>query len=162
MLEGRKCHRARRPSRPHIETVFSPIGTASGIAWPEDAGRRVVVTALEIALGSSFSQTRLQIPHGKLQGHPSYPIVFKGCRKLVGRAALQFFLSCSCYGLNQFAYTKGRGCKDLLALNVVTWLWELFKGHRIGLHLSDVSGAFDRMSAERLLQKLRSAGLFQT
>eukprot|EP00959_Pyramimonas_sp_CCMP1952_P364104 7624917-Pyramimonas_sp.AAC.1 len=37
--------------------------------------------------------------------------------------------------------------------------WPSRRGTRIGLYCSDVSGAFDRVSSDRLLAKLRSWGI---
>ena len=73
---------------------------------------------------------------------------------------LQPFLENSiAFGPNQFAYMKGRGAKDALALNVVRWITWLGEGCRIGLYCSDVSGAFDRVPSQRLMAKLRSKGV---
>ena len=62
-------------------------------------------------------------------------------------------------GPNQFAYTPGRGARDVLALMLLLWLQALAKGQRIAVYCSDVSGAFDRVKVERLAAKLRSKKL---
>ena len=58
------------------------------------------------------------------------------------------------FGPNQFAYTKQRGARDALAHLVLVWLKALTKGKKIAVYCSDVSGAFDRVSVRRLLDKL--------
>ena len=63
------------------------------------------------------------------------------------------------YGPNQFAYAKGKGCKDALATNVLQWIRWLHLGRQVALYCSDVSGAFDRVRAARLIQKLQKRAL---
>ena len=57
--------------------------------------------------------------------------------------------------MNQFAYKKERGARDQLALLVLTWLLGFDRGKKFCLYCSDVSGAFDKVKAERLVEKLR-------
>ena len=47
-------------------------------------------------------------------------------------------------GINQFAYTKKRGARDVLALLAAKWVKILDKGRKIAIYCSDVSGAFLR------------------
>ena len=54
------------------------------------------------------------------------------------------------FGERQFAYSIGRGHRDALALSVLSWLSSLESGYLVGLYCSDVYGAFDRVSEERL------------
>ena len=63
------------------------------------------------------------------------------------------------FGPNQFAYTKGRGARDVLALVTLIWIRALARGEKIGVYCSDVAGAFDRVEAERLIAKLRAKKL---
>ena len=70
-----------------------------------------------------------------------------------------FFESSGAYGDHQFAYIHKRGYRDALTFNVCTWIWALGIGKRVALYCSDVSGAFDRVRAERLLLKLEAKGV---
>ena len=79
--------------------------------------------------------------------------------RLLGSLFLLFLQQTGAFGENQFAYTKKRGCKDLLALNTLEWVWALHLGRKVALYCSDVSGAFDRVEEERLLQKLWQKGI---
>ena len=83
--------------------------------------------------------------------------------KVVERALGSFFMpyleETGAYGANQFAYTKKRGCKDLLLLNSLDWVWNLHLGRKVALYCSDVKGAFDRVDTERLLHKLEAKGV---
>ena len=66
---------------------------------------------------------------------------------------------CSLSGHNQFAYTKKKGSRDVLALLAMRWVMALDKGMKVLVYCSDVAGAFDRVSKERLLDKLRARGI---
>ena len=83
--------------------------------------------------------------------------------KVVERAVGSIFLPWlqlrGAYGPHQYAYGKGRGHKDVLAVNICSWLLALERGDMIGLYCSDVSGAFDRVDHERLGDKLGLLGL---
>ena len=79
--------------------------------------------------------------------------------RVLGSFWTPFLEATGAYGPNQFAYTGKRGCKDLLLLNLLDWLWNLHLGRKVALYCSDVKGAFDRVDSQRLLQKLRQKGL---
>ena len=66
------------------------------------------------------------------------------------------------FGPNQFAYTKCRGARDALAYLTMSWLLALNRRKKVAVCCSDVSGAFDRVRAERLLEKLRCKGVHPT
>ena len=87
------------------------------------------------------------------------PQLSKVVERLLGRFLLPFFEATDAYGPNQFAYAKGKGCKDALATNVLQWIWWLHLGYQIALYCSDVSGAFDRVKATRVVQKLEKKGV---
>ena len=63
------------------------------------------------------------------------------------------------FGECQFAYTPKRGARDAVAVYVLSWLKDINAGKKVGVYCSDVSGAFDRVSARRLLHKLSCHGL---
>ena len=63
------------------------------------------------------------------------------------------------YGEFQFAYTPGRGARDAILFFVLTWLVAFSNGQRVAVYCSDVSGAFDRVSSDRLMGKLASSGI---
>ena len=62
-------------------------------------------------------------------------------------------------GPNQFAYIKNRGSRDALAYLVLSWLLAFMEKGRVALYCSDVSGAFDKVRADRLVEKLKSKGM---
>ena len=60
------------------------------------------------------------------------------------------------FGMHQFAYRRRRGARDALLHLILSCLHSFSLGHRIVVYCSDVSGAFDRVDADRLRAKLRS------
>ena len=55
------------------------------------------------------------------------------------------------FGHNQFAYTKERGTRDMLAFLVLSWLLAFVKTQKIAFYRSDVAAAFDRVDKKVLL-----------
>ena len=70
-------------------------------------------------------------------------------------------LESDAFGASQFAYRKKHGSRDAVALYVLSWISFMDSGFKTGVYCSDVSGAFDRVSADRLMQKLSSLNLNQ-
>ena len=87
------------------------------------------------------------------------PQISKIVERVIGRAFLPWVHRNGLFGANQYAYTEKRSHKDALAANVCNWLVMLEQGGTIGLYCSDVTGAFDRVRRERLVQKLRVSGI---
>ena len=83
----------------------------------------------------------------------------KVMERLFSKLLLPFLEKTAAYGKNQFAYCKKRGCRDALALNTLNWLWALAHNEKVALYCSDVSGAFDKVSTEKLVAKLRHKGV---
>ena len=83
----------------------------------------------------------------------------KVVERAVGSLVLPWLEATGAYGPHQYAYTKRRGYKDVLAVNVCKWILLLEQGMAVGVFCSDVSGAFDRVSRERLLKKIALTGL---
>ena len=83
----------------------------------------------------------------------------KATERFLQRAFCHFFYSEPVSGVNQFAYKPLRGARDALALLVLTWISGFDKGLKFAVYCADVSGAFDRVRADRLLEKLKAAGV---
>ena len=79
--------------------------------------------------------------------------------RLLGLHLTPFFDETGAFRPNQFTYTCGRGYKDALAVNTLTWVWTLSAGWKTAVYCSDVSGAFDRVEDTRLLTKLFGKGV---
>ena len=83
----------------------------------------------------------------------------KVVERAVSKLVLPWLECTEAYGPNQYAYSKGKSYKDVLAVNVAHWLLLLEQGFAVGVYCSDVSGAFDRVWRERLGEKLDRLGL---
>ena len=87
------------------------------------------------------------------------PQVAKVMERLAGSLFLPSLSSEASIGENQFADCKQRGSRDALLYLVLCWLHSFLRKNRVALYCSDVSGAFDKVSAPRLLQKLAARGM---
>ncbi len=85
--------------------------------------------------------------------------VSKAAERVLGAHFQRHLEKSGAYGTRQFAYSKKRSYGDALALSLLTWLLALEHGHVVALYCSDVSGAFDRVCAQRLGAKLAKLGL---
>ena len=65
------------------------------------------------------------------------------------------------FGPRQFVYCQGRSYKDALNLCVCDWILALSSNYRIGLYCSDVAGAFNKTSSERLKKELAVLGIHE-
>ena len=76
--------------------------------------------------------------------------VSKVCERIIALSVRQCFPTWP----RQFAYTPGRGHRDALLFNILTWLSWLEMGDLVLLYCSDVSGAFDKVCKELLVRKI--------
>ena len=89
------------------------------------------------------------------------PQLSKISERCVGNVFLPYLEKVGAYGPNQFAYRARRGFMDVLAWNTMYWIKTISNRCRVGLYCSDVSGAFDRVRAKRLLLKLERHGVHE-
>ena len=66
------------------------------------------------------------------------------------------------FGESQWAFCKKRGCTDLVLLLVCSWLLAFQRRRKVGVFLTDISGAFDRVKTTKLFAKLRRLGICET
>jgi hypothetical protein len=83
----------------------------------------------------------------------------KAMERLLSKLFKPFVMGHNLFGRNQFAYTAKRGARDVLALMAIVWITALAKNRKVAIYCSDVSGAFDRVSVERLTAKLKAKKL---
>ena len=72
--------------------------------------------------------------------------------KAVERILLPSFgptLETTAFSDEQYAYRKKHGARDAVLLYVLSWIYELNIGNKVGVYCSDVSGAFDKVDAAR-------------
>ena len=66
------------------------------------------------------------------------------------------------FGASQWAFRKKRGCTDLVLLLICSWLLAFQRRQKVGVFLSDIAGAFDRVETKKLLAKMRRLGICET
>jgi hypothetical protein len=84
------------------------------------------------------------------------PQLSKAMERLLRTLFMPFLLKNNAFGPNQYAYIPERGARDALANLLLIWLTSIARGRKVAVYCSDVSGAFDRVSLDRLAKKLRS------
>ena len=62
------------------------------------------------------------------------------------------------FGLDQYAYLKDRGARDALLAFVMRIIFAFLQRNVVVTYFADVSAAFDRVSSERLVEKLKGKG----
>ena len=95
----------------------------------------------------------------KYRGLHLTPVLSKVVERCFAVPLSAFCTETCAFGRSQWAFQKKIGCKDLVCALVARWLLAIQERKKVGLYLSDISGAFDRVHRPRLLQKLRRAGL---
>jgi len=80
--------------------------------------------------------------------------ISKAMERYLASLFLPSLISLGGFGANQFAYKPGHGSRDAVLFAVTSWLLALSQGFRVGVYCSDVSGAFDKVPASRLVRRL--------
>ena len=86
-------------------------------------------------------------------------ILSKAIERVVAVNFAGFLHSAQIYGQSQWAFRPNHSCRDLIALAIARWIRALYKNERVGIYLSDISAAFDRVPTPVLLEKLSSVGV---
>ena len=86
-------------------------------------------------------------------------ILSKVSERIVNIHLSKFFEATDAFGSTQWAFRKRRGCTDLVLLLICGWLRDFQARRRVGVFLSDISGAFDRVDSKKMIRKLRRAGV---
>ena len=72
------------------------------------------------------------------------------------------FLEAKGFGVAQWAFRKKSSARDLVTMCLAKWTLLICSGRKIGIYLSDISGAFDKVSRCLLIGKLAQLGLPDT
>ena len=134
-------------------------GSPTAAFREKGTGDKTLARSLGATLGSPFFQEKEPWAPTNYRGVHLTSQVSKTVERLLQKSFGSFLSTAESAGMNQFAYRKERGARDLLALLMLTWLVGFDKGRKYCLYCSDVSGAFDRVKAERLTAKLRKLGV---
>ena len=86
-------------------------------------------------------------------------VLSKVIERIFSKIICAFFEGSNAYGSTQWAFRSGYGSRDLVTLCILRWIEAIDNNQKVGLFLSDISGAFDRVSTVRLMRKLRRCGL---
>jgi len=95
---------------------------------------------------------------GNYRGVHLTSILSKVVERVLARVLCSYFVSANLYGNTQWAFQPERSSKDLVTYCMLCWLWAFHKGKKVGLLLSDISGAFDRVCTPYLVKKLACVG----
>jgi hypothetical protein len=95
----------------------------------------------------------------KYRGIHLTTVLSKTVERLLGMQLVRFLCRSGAYGSSQWAYRPGHSCRDLVALLVAKWVLAVHAGMKVGIFLSDICAAFDRVSVDKLLLKCRRAGV---
>ena len=82
--------------------------------------------------------------------------------RVLGLFVFPFLHSTLAFGPHQIAYLPSRGAQDVTAFLAMTWIIGFDALRKFGFHCSDVSGAFEKVSRQKLERKLRAKGLHDT
>ena len=82
--------------------------------------------------------------------------ISKVCERVIKKLFMLQVHQIDAYGENKFAYTEGRGARDVLAYLMIEWILTLNDRGKVIVYNSDVSGAFDRVPPKRLISKLQA------
>ncbi len=87
------------------------------------------------------------------------PVVSKVAERVIKIPFGNYLEAIDAFGASQWAFRKKRSCTDLVLLLICSWLLAFQRRRKVGVFLGDISGAFDRVDAEKLLKKLRRLGV---
>ena len=109
---------------------------------------------------SSLAYSNLSVHDpAKYRGVHLTSVLSKVAERVIGILMTHFFENTGAYSASQWAFQRGRSHSDLIALLINSWILALEQGKKIGLYLSDISGAFDRVWTPLLMKKLWRSGL---
>ena len=104
-----------------------------------------------------YKESNVYLP-GQYRGvHPT-SILSKTVERVIGQP-LVAFLEARGFGDAQWAFRKKSSARDLVTIYAAKWVLLICRGFRVGLYLSDISGAFDKVSRCLLMGKLAQIGL---
>ena len=90
------------------------------------------------------------------------PVISKVAERVIKIPLCSYLEAVDGFGSSQWAFRKERGCTDLVLLLVCNWLWAFQLRQKVGVFLSDISGAFDRVDTKKLLAKMRRLGICES
>ena len=108
-----------------------------------------MASKLEAALGGRALQTSCRVFSSKnYRGVHLTSQISKVAERLIKPMIEPHLERLDTFGINQFAYRTGRGCRDALALLTMHWIFALSGRAKVAVYCSDVSGGFDRVCSK--------------
>ena len=95
---------------------------------------------------------------GQYRGVHLTSILSKVVERVIGEPLIAF-LELQGFGNSQWAFRKRSSARDMITIYVSKWVLAICRGQKIGLYLSDISGAFGKVSRVLLIGKLSQIGL---
>ena len=95
---------------------------------------------------------------GQNRGVHLTSILSKIVERVIGQPLITF-LEQKGLGDAQWAFRKRSSARDMVTIYVAKWVLIICQGRRVGLYLSDISGAFDKISRTLLIGELSQIGL---
>ena len=86
------------------------------------------------------------------------PCISKVVEHVIGNPLIAF-LQRHGFGDKQWAFRKQCSSRDLALICMSSWIKAICSGQKVGLYLSDITGAFDRVFKNFMLAKLHSVGV---
>ena len=86
-------------------------------------------------------------------------VLSKSVERVIAEVLCKYLEASGAISKDQWAFRIGHSCRDLVALFTNICILALHAGRKVGVYLSDISGAFDRVSKTLLLEKLQAAGV---
>ena len=120
-----------------------------------------VASTLDPALDCCYLQEKIVFDPQDYRGVHMTAQMAKVLERMLGALFIGRMSTPEAIGPNQFAYIKERGSRDALAYLILSWLMAFLEKARVAVYCSDVSGAFDKVLASRLLENLAAKGMLK-
>jgi len=86
------------------------------------------------------------------------PVLSNVVEQLISNVLIPLWEKIDAFGNDQWAFRKKHNYKDLVTLLVASWIMAVNIGNKVGIYLSDIAAAFDRVLKQYMLAKCRRAG----
>ena len=96
---------------------------------------------------------------GNYRGVHLTAVLSKAIERVISNVLSEYLEASGAVSKTQWAFKVGHSSRDLAALFANKCILALHRGEKVGVYLSDISGAFDRVSQTLLLEKLQAAGV---
>jgi hypothetical protein len=84
-------------------------------------------------------------------------ILYKTVERMIGQTLVPFLERLG-FGDAQWAFRKNNSARDLVTISFAFWSLSICQASKIGVYLSDISGAFDKVHRALLIGKLSQLG----